>query len=396
MRKKKTNERVKPHGCVFDNNGYWYVAVRLPADTKRRKYPLCAPNSPTAMKSDRPKELAIEAASRLWEEACAAQRVAPTDARTVDDVCSAYLDYAAVYYHGGHELSTVTCALRVFRALYGRRPIGDIVHTDLLQAREALVRKGLARVTVNRYIGVITNRLAPWAFDTGIIRAATKAELTPVSPLKANRCAARECAPVRPVADDIVDKTLACLPPNLAAMVRVQRLTGMRPAEVCQLNWPAIDTSTIPWVYRPEHHKNEWRGQPRAVCIGPRARAILRQYTSTKYPFSPLAAIAERLAARGHKEITDAPLGRRVGERWTREAYTRAINRACARAGVESWAPNRLRHAFATEVRRAFGVDAARAVLGHSTGAKITDRYSFEAAIDEAVKLATPAVESLG
>jgi integrase len=42
------------------------------------------------------------------------------------------------------------------------------------------------------------------------------------------------------------------------------------------------------------------------------------------------------------------------------------VRDACHRAGIPVWSPNRLRHSAATEIRRQFGVDAARAVLGHS------------------------------
>ena len=91
------------------------------------------------------------------------------------------------------------------------------------------------------------------------------------------------------------------------------------------------------------------------------------------------------------------PAATRVpGEAWDTCAYTRTIARACARANVEGWGSNRLRHAFATEVRRKFGLEATRAVLGHSTGARITDRYSFDAIEDEIVGKAAPAVEALG
>ena len=63
---------------------------------------------------------------------------------------------------------------------------------------------------------------------------------------------------------------------------------------------------------------------------------------------------------------------------------------------MDLWSANQLRHAFATEVRRKFGLEACRAVLGHSNGARVTDRYSFEAAEDEIIKAASVAVEALG
>jgi len=46
-----------------------------------------------------------------------------------------------------------------------------------------------------------------------------------------------------------------------------------------------------------------------------------------------------------------------------------------AEAGVEPWTPHLLRHSFATRVRRQFGLDAARAALGHA-GAQVTLDYA--------------------
>jgi site-specific recombinase XerC len=45
------------------------------------------------------------------------------------------------------------------------------------------------------------------------------------------------------------------------------------------------------------------------------------------------------------------------------------INRTRAKDGTEPlphWAPNQLRHAAATEIRKAYGLESAQAVLGHS------------------------------
>jgi site-specific recombinase XerD len=42
------------------------------------------------------------------------------------------------------------------------------------------------------------------------------------------------------------------------------------------------------------------------------------------------------------------------------------VKRACERAGVSPFSPNRLRHSAATAIRKGFGVEAAQVVLGHS------------------------------
>ena len=62
---------------------------------------------------------------------------------------------------------------------------------------------------------------------------------------------ARETVPVKPVADAVIDATLPTLPPVVADMVRLQRLTGCRPAEVCILRPCDVDRSGKVWGYRP-------------------------------------------------------------------------------------------------------------------------------------------------
>jgi integrase len=57
------------------------------------------------------------------------------------------------------------------------------------------------------------------------------------------------------------------------------------------------------------------------------------------------------------------------------DAYRRAITRACEGAGIKHWHPNQLRHLAATNLRREFGLEVARAVLGHSTVA-MTEVYA--------------------
>ena len=64
-----------------------------------------------------------------------------------------------------------------------------------------------------------------------------------------------------------------------------------------------------------------------------------------------------------------------AGQCYTVDSYRRAITRACKQAGVAPWAPNRLRHARATEIRRSYGLEAAQVVLGHSS-ANVTQVYA--------------------
>jgi integrase len=60
------------------------------------------------------------------------------------------------------------------------------------------------------------------------------------------------------------------------------------------------------------------------------------------------------------------------GQRYSRHGYRTAVQRACRRAGIAVWSPRQLRHTRATLIRRAYGLEAAKAVLGH-TDTKITE-----------------------
>jgi integrase len=144
-----------------------------------------------------------------------------------------------------------------------------------------------------------------------------------------------------------------------------------------------MDTSGSVWQYRPHHHKNEWRGHERVIDIGPKAQAILTQFKrpalSDAYIFSPTIAELRRRerqrAARktplwpSHLKAQDrkrkATRSRPPRDRYDVNSYRHAVVRACHRAGVAPWSPGQLRHNAATLIRQRFGLEGARAVLGH-------------------------------
>jgi integrase len=76
---------------------------------------------------------------------------------------------------------------------------------------------------------------------------------------------------------------------------------------------------------------------------------------------------------------------RSPGEHYDTRSYYHAVrygirkaNREAERIGnppIPDWHPNQLRHNAATRLRREFGLDVARAVLGHSTPV-VTEVYA--------------------
>ena len=410
-------KRQNAPGTVWKSHGAWHWKIKFPDERRRRDVVLTFPFSGKRIPAECPQSVAESAAFRLWDARMARTRPDGSPIFTVNELCDRWIVHAQTYYRrpdgspsGRADIQSPH--VRDLRALYGRRPVEALTHPDMLALRARLVERGLARTTVNGILGTVRSLFA-WALDEALISAQTKAELTQVANLKAFRSPARETEPIRAVPDDVIERTCGHLPESLADMVRVHRLTGMRPGEMCGLKWSRIERVGDVWAYRPEHHKAEWRRQARIVAIGPRAQAVLKKYAGAEGAiFSPARALAERAAeARAERAEPMRPgedarraaarraagmAVRKVREAWDVHAYARAIARTCDENGIERWSPNQLRHTCATAVRRRLGIAAARAVLGHSLGMRITDRYSFEAAEVELLREATPAALELG
>jgi len=134
------------------------------------------------------------------------------------------------------------------------------------------------------------------------------------------------------------------------------------------------------WTYRPASHKNRHRGLDRVIFLGPQAQEVVKPFLTTNleaYLFSPRAyveAMHRRRADLRKTRRTPSELRRRrkakprrvPAERYNRRSYRVAIVRACRKAGVPAWSPLQLRHTAATLIRAKYGLEAAKAILGHS------------------------------
>jgi integrase len=238
--------------------------------------------------------------------------------------------------------------------------------------------------------------------------------LAAVDGLREGRSEARETEPVRPVPDAYVDAVKPYVSRQVWAMIELQRLTGMRPGEVILMRACDLDMSGSLWTYTPTTHKTIHHGHARIIDLGPKAQQSIRPFLThdlLAFLFSPAEAEAERNAAKHvsrQTTMTPSALRRRglarrrrrrrpPGDRYTSESYRRAVARgveranehitadlaaqgvtdppAIAAARVPHWHPHQLRHTFATRVRRDFGLEAARLMLGH-TSIVVTQVYA--------------------
>ncbi len=295
---------------------------------------------------------------------------------TVNMLCDEYWKFAQAHYvkhgEGTSFLTQVKSALDRFRAAYGTSKVCDLDAPMIARLRDSMIQsepdengvtRPLMRGTVNDRLHIIKQAVT-WAHaEKGKVSAMVAWSINQVRALAENRTAAKESDPVPPVADATVAKTLRQGTKTLDDMIRLQRLSGMRPEEVCIIRSIDIETTGDVWLYRPQHHKTEHHNKKRVIPLGRRAQRIIRRRLKadlTAYLFTPKEAIAEWQTKVDHR------MGTRCGNVYTTRSYRQAIHRACVRAGIDEWNPNQLRHAWATEVRKTFGLEAAAAGLGHS------------------------------
>ncbi|MBY0512608.1 MAG: site-specific integrase [Gemmataceae bacterium] len=354
--------------------------------------------------------------------AVGARAAAPT--LTVNELLLAYLDHAERHYRRADgrpsdEVRQVKAAGRVVRELYGLTPAAEFGPLALKAVRERFVAAGWGRKTVNARVERV-RRAFKWAASEQLVGESVYHALKTVDGLRKGRTAAPEPKPVRPVEDATVEAVLPFLTRHVRGLVEFQRLTGCRPSEACGVRRADIDTGGAVWLYRPVKHKTDHLGHTRTIAVGPRAQALLREFFTpdmADHLFSPRRAVVEQLAARAadrktprypsHERHNAArrvaragrPRGRTPADHYTRLSYEKAIARACDRAfpppgelaqregeskakwrarltaeqradlkrwqKAHRWAPNQLRHAHGTRVRKAFGIEAAGAMLGH-------------------------------
>lgn len=353
---------------------------------------------------------------------------------TVNEMMEAYLAHADAYYRKNgkptKEPTDIRYAIRPARKLYGTTLARDFGPLALKTVRRAFIESGLCLNEVNKRIGKV-KRAFKWAVSEELVPPSVYHGLQAVAGLRRGRAEVRESAPVRPVADTLVNPIRPYVARQVWAMIELQRLTGMRPGEVCSMRTIDIDTTGPVWAYTPESHKTEHHGKRRVIYLGPEAQRVLREWLRVELTsplFQPQEAVNERRQQQRRDRKTPVQPSqrnrakrqpeKRAGLAYTVKSYCRAIAYGCTRAfphpeevdveakrqtadaaerrklatDLANWRKankaeltawrrehrfhaNRLRHSAATRLRKEFGLDVARAVLGHSSPV-VTEVYA--------------------
>lgn len=378
--------------------------------------------------------------NRLIAEWLAAGRRLPVGQGeiTVIEMLDRFWQHAEKYYRHGDgsrsdELQNYRYALKPLKDLYGRTPAADFTPLALKALREQMIKPqqvketdgtvrqepGWSRNYTNQQIGRI-RRVFKWAVSETLIPPAVYQALAAVDGLRRGRSEARETKPVKPVPEQYVEAILPFVSRQVKALIELQLLTGARGGELFPMRRRDIETGRAVWVYRPARHKTEHHGHTREIRLGRRAQTVIEPFLKPDldgYLFSPAEAEAERREKQHKARKTPLSCGnrpgsnvkkkpqRKAGDHYDRDSYARAITRGCDKADewakggkvignderlVPHWHPHQLRHNAATRLRREYGLEAARVILGQATGA-ITEIYA-----EQDVQLAEKVMAEVG
>jgi integrase len=288
-----------------------------------------------------------------------------------------FVEYAKKEYRKNgeptEELCRIWAAIRPLVELYGATPVAGFTPKNLKAVRERMISVGDQRYKADdeqspafrprsrRYVNKLVTTIRQvfeWGVSEELVPVQVHQALQTVRGIRKNRePRLKEPTKVLPAPDAHIQAVLRHLPGYVQAMVKLQRLTGMRPDEVTVMRPCDVYMDDDVWEYQPSEHKLDWhegeKGE-RTILLGPKAQLILRplldQCESEDYVFNP-----KRLAK---------------GQRFQRDHHTaewlsKTIRRVCEKAGVPPWTPNQVRHTAGTQVREEYDVEAAQLMLGH-------------------------------
>ncbi len=314
---------------------------------------------------------------------------------TVIELVARFWSHAEGYYRRpdgspSHELGHYRRLLKTVKDLYGETKAADFGPRALKAIRQLLVDRGLCRSTVNQDVHRL-RRLFRWAVAEELLPPAVLQALQAVAGLKRGRSEAREPEVVRPAPQEHVDAIEHHVSRQVWTLIQLQLLTGARSGELVIMRACDLDMSGSIWTFSPAEHKTAHHGHERRIFLGPKAQAVVRPFLGDRpldaCLFSPKEAEAERRAAMSERRVTPLSCGNSPGtnrkrrprrtakDRYDVGSYGHAIRRACKSAGVPHWFPHQLRHSAATHLRKEFGIDVARIILGHRSPA-ITEVYA--------------------
>ena len=297
---------------------------------------------------------------------------APAESVTVSCVVAAYLEHLdRTLSATSREPAQYSFAVRPLVDLFGPENACEFSPKKLKLLQVEMVRRDWCRNVVNHR----TNRIRTifrWAESEELVPPGTAHSLATVRPIPRTYPGVRNTDPVRPSSREDLDRVTAELrkrSPRAAVMLELQWLAGMRSCEVRIMRAGDVARAGEVWLYRPERAKTDYIDghAPRVIPLGPECQKLLTPILAAAKPEAYLFPSRR------------APL-------YTACGYDLVVRKACERIGVKI-IPYGGRHSAKARIARVAGLDAARAVLGHSS-VEMTAHYAAEQDLDLAIETA--------
>jgi integrase len=338
----------------------------------------------------------------------AAAVLLPGSVPLVAELVDSFLDHAATrYVKDGRPTSELTgyrAAVAPVVRLYGAATPSEFGPLALDAVRREWLAQGLARKTINQYVGRVV-RVWKWGVGRQVVPVAAWQALTSLESLRSGQGVTYP--KIKAVSESRVNPIQPFVSRQVWAMIQYQLWTGCRPHEACQVRLSDIDRTHEIWEHRPgrfktQHHEDSQR----IIYLGPHAQRLVLEWeraNPAEWLWQPRDARREWLVAHGSKRAGRGT--HQAGEQYTANSYGRAVEHGCERAfgmpgefkrgaavrskddpaGIKAsaaewrrrhcWSPNQLRHTAATRIRATYGLEVARIILGH-TSAVTTEIYA--------------------
>ena len=264
---------------------------------------------------------------------------------TVKELAVAYLDHAKVSTDPTTYTIYRTIVLDFLDKLYGdSTPVDEFKPSCLKLVRTEMVHsQRFCRNTVNRHTQRIVS-IFEWGVENELVPETTWRALNAVKSLPEGTPGTFDHPEREDVPDSVIKATLPFMPPTLRAMVKIQRLTGMRPGEVFGMRVGDIDRSRGNglWYYIPGSYKTEEFVGKIEIPLGTPEQELIAPYLigkkSGEAVFSPRTAQAERKAekrANRQTKLTPAQVARDEARAATPYRYSEFYNRFSYRQAIE-------------------------------------------------------------
>lgn len=218
------------------------------------------------------------------------------DGPSVNEVLLAYWKYGQTVYvdPGGKpslELDKLAQAIVPLKELYGETATAAFGPVARKAVRPKMIDSNLARTTVNQRVSCI-KRIFKWAVGEERLppdvyhglQAVHGSETGPLRRARDGAGASRSCCPCR--------RRSPFPLPTVQAMVRLQRVTGMRSGELCLLRHCDLEIASEVWFYSPGRHKTHTWDTSELPASAPRANGCCAPCSATISPrtfFHPAA-----------------------------------------------------------------------------------------------------------